>query len=367
MNPVRLDRIVLHRYKSIRECDVELKNLNVLIGPNGAGKSSFVEFLHMVRQIFKKNLRIHVSKRGGPGALLHFGMRNSEDMSAELYFDSGGYKFSLKPTDEHRMMFTSERLWWRTRSGKKVAKDLGKGHFETNMGREKSLDRDFVVSVLDGWRVYHFHDTSDAAPLRQMQGLNDNMCLREDAANLAPFLYLLKSKFRAHYERIVKMIRQVTPFFGDFILRPHPENPEMITLEWMEKGQETPFKTNALSDGTLRFICLATVLLQPEEFRPDVIIIDEPELGLHPYAIAVFAAMLQSASETSQVIIATQSTDLVNGFALEDIVVADRTRGYTSIDRLSDKQNVDWLEGWLDEYTLGELWYKNMLGGIPAR
>lgn len=368
MNVARLDRIVLRGYKSIRECDLELKNLNVLIGPNGGGKSNLIGFLRMVRQLFMGNLRVHVSKRGGSDALLHFGMKNSKNMSAELHFDSFGYGFSLEPADEYRMTFASERLWRRVRSGKKISEDLGKGHFETNMDRGKTLDRGFARFVLDGWRVYHFHDTGDAAPLRRMQELDDNVRLRGNAANLTPFLYLLKSKYRLHYDRIVKMVRLVVPFFEDFILRPHTENPKMIALEWMEKGQETPFNADGLSDSTLRFICLAAVLLQPEEIRPATIILDGPELGLHPYAISVLAAMLRSASKVGQqVIVATQSTDLLNGFDLEDIVVADRTWGHTSIDRLSNKEDVGWLKGWLDEYTIGELWRKNMLGGRPAR
>lgn len=363
MKTAQLDRIVLRRYKSIRECDLELKSLNVLIGPNGAGKSNFIGFLHMIRQLVEKKLRLHISKRGGANALLHFGTRESKDMSAELYFGNGGYRFSLEPADEYHMMFSSECLWRKTSTGEKIVKDLGESHFETKMDCNGIEGKEFEISALEGWRVYHFHDTSDNALLRQMQGINDNLYLRHDAANLAPFLYLLKKVHSSCYERIVETIQKVAPFFDDFLLRPHPENREMITLEWMEKKQEVSFKTSALSDGTLRFICLATVLLQPEEFRPATIIIDEPEIGLHPYAISMLAALLQSASITNQVIIATQSINLLDEFDPEDVVVADRTEGHTALKRLDPGP----LKEWLEEYSLGDLWHKNLLGGGPSR
>ncbi|MCI4410572.1 MAG: AAA family ATPase, partial [Thiotrichales bacterium] len=210
---------------------------------------------------------------------------------------------------------------------------------------------------------YHFHDTSKTALVKQVHGINDNVYLREDARNLAAFLYRLKNHHEAHYKRIVKTIQLVAPYFGDFYLRPMVDNNEKIQLEWTEQGQDIPFTASALSDGTLRFMCLATLLLQPDKFTPNTILIDEPELGLHPYAITVLGSLMRSASQKHQLIISTQSVELVNEFEVEDLIVVDKKGGASTFTR-PDRES---FTSWLDEYSLGELWKKNILGGRPSR
>ncbi len=219
------------------------------------------------------------------------------------------------------------------------------------------------VSAMSSWKLYHFHDTGDSAMVKQRHGISDNRYLRQDASNLAAFLYLLKHHFPIYYQRIVKTIQLIAPFFGDFDLHPQLDNAEQIELEWTEKNADIPFKAYHLSDGTLRFICLATLLLQPEEYIPDLILIDEPELGLHPYAIKVLASLLKTASKTKQIIISTQSIALLDEFEPEDVIVADRAEGWAHLQRLDTKA----LPDWLDKYSLGELWQKNMLAGRPSR
>ncbi len=361
MNPNQLSRIVLHGFKSIHECDISLSNLNILIGPNGAGKSNFINFFRMIQQILEGGLQRYVSKQGGPDALLHFGRKKTEKLSAELYFGNNGYKFTLEPTQDNRMMFAEENFWWDRRGNWSTSS----GHFETEVDSQK--DRTgiykYTVPAMKSWRLYHFHDTSESATVKQRHGINDNLYLRPDARNLAAFLYLLQKQHPSNYKRIVKTIRLVAPFFGDFFLRPQPDNKDQIELEWIEKGEDTPFKAHLLSDGTIRFICLTTVLMQPEELQPETILIDEPELGLHPFAIHLLASLLRSASKKRQVIVSTQSTDLLSEFSLEDVIVADRAGGCTHLHRLDPEE----LKNWLDEYSLGELWQKNLLGGRPTR
>src|SRR2546427_3037694 len=154
-------------------------------------------------------------------------------------------------------------------------------------------------------------------------------------------------------------ITQVAPFFNDFALRPDPTPKESIRLEWREKGSDFPFRAAHLSDGTLRFICLATLLLQPTP--PSTVLIDEPELGLHPYAITVLASLLKSASTKTQVIVSTQSVPLVNQLQPEDILVVDRAQGQSTFRHLGSEELKDWLE----DYGLGDLWEKNLFGGRP--
>lgn len=357
----QLSRLVIEGFKSIAKCDIELGCLNVLIGCNGAGKSNVVSFFHMVEQLLAGNLQKYVSKEGGPDSLLHFGRKTTESLKAELYFGQNAYKIALEPTSDNRMMFQDETFWW-IKSGDWP---IGSGHFETRVESQKGSTGiyEYTVPAMRSWRVYHFHDTGDSSPMKRRHAINDNAYLRVDARNLAAYLYSLHRRDSQAYGRILKTIRLVAPFFGDFFLRPSLENEDMIELEWVEAGQDTPFKAHHLSDGTLRFICLATVFMQPPDLQPETILVDEPELGLHPYAITVLASLMRSVAKSKQVIISTQSVDLLNEFDPEDVIVVDREDGRSVLRRLGPPD----LGEWLDEYTLGELWKKNILGGRPSR
>lgn len=354
----QLSKIVLKGFKSIAECDLELSKLNILIGANGAGKSNFISFFRMVQQLLEQSLQIFVSRQGGPDALLYFGRKTTEQLEFQLYFGNNGYFAKLEPTQDNRLMFTKESFWWNIAG----EGEIGKGHFETKAFVSTGTNiNEYVLSAMQQWRVYHFHDTSDSAYIKQSHGINDNAYLRPDARNIASFLYLLRDSYPPSYLKIVKTIRLVAPFFGDFYLRPSPQNQNVIELEWFERGQDVPFKAHLLSDGTLRFMCLATVFLQPEELQPETILVDEPELGLHPYAITVLASLIRTTSK--QVIVSTQSVELLNEFDASDVIVVDRDNGKSLLRRLSKHK----LEAWLEDYSLGELWKKNVFGGRPSR
>ena len=357
----QISRLVLHGYKSIADCDIKLGMLNVLIGANGAGKSNFISFFRLINRILDEQLQTTVSLMGGPDAVLHFGRKTTEELQAELYFGNNGYRFSLKPTQDNRMMLSHEALWWNAHGDWRPKS----GHFETYAHEQKNKTRiyGFVVPAIRSWRIYHFHDTGTSAQVKQIHNINDNEFLREDARNLAAFLLRLQNHHEEHYRRIVKAIRLVAPFFGDFHLRPTVGNAEKIQLEWTENGMDEPFGASALSDGTLRFICLATVLLQPEEFMPKTVLVDEPELGLHPFAVNILAGLMKSAAKEHQLIVSTQSVELVNEFDVEDLIVVDK-RNKTSVFR---QPKANELDGWLEEYSLGELWKKNLLGGRPGK
>ena len=360
-NSNQLSRLVLKGYKSIAECDLPLGSINVLIGANGAGKSNFIGFFKLIGRILDEQLQVFVGDAGGPDAMLHFGRKTTEVLSAQLYFGNNGYRFQLKPTQDNRMMFAHEALWWNVH-GEWHPEG---GHFETRFKERQHHGPiwSHTVPAMRSWRVYHFHDTSTSAMVKQVHGVGDYQYLREDARNLAAFLQHLKDQHNSHYQRIVKSIQMVAPFFGDFLFRPYMGHPEKIQLEWTEAGQDVPFTASALSDGTLRFICLATVLLQPEVFMPATILIDEPELGLHPFAITMLGAMMKSTAQQHQIIVSTQSVELVNEFDAEDLIVVDKKGGTSTFSRPSAES----LGEWLQDYTLGELWKKNILGGRPQR
>ena len=357
MNPIQ--KISIRGYKSIRELEnFSLGNLNVLIGANGAGKSNFISFFRLLARLMASELNYYVAKTGGPDALLHYGRKRTPQMSAEMYFGNNGYKLALEPTLGNTLIFAQESFYWNVGGGF----SLGSGHPETasRSGRYKNI-ADYVVPSVRSWIVYHFHDTSDTAPMKQACALNDNGWLRSDGANLAAYLYRLREQFPEHYRRIVDTVQLVAPFFADFQLRPNPLDPNSIQLEWNEIGSDFPFLGHHLSDGSLRFICLATVLLQPDELMPATILFDEPELGLHPYAIELLASLMHQAAVKHQLIVSTQSVELLNQFAPEQVIVVDRENEQSTFKRLEPEK----LSVWLDEYSLGDMWKQNMLGGRP--
>jgi predicted ATPase len=197
--------------------------------------------------------------------------------------------------------------------------------------------------------------------MRRDCAIDANRFLYPDAANLPAMLYLYRERYPTAYRRIVAAVKAVAPFFDDFVLEPLRLNPRNIALHWRAKGADYDFGPHQLSDGTLRAIALFTLLLQPEEDLPALIVLDEPELGLHPAALAVLADLLKSAARRSQLLVATQSTALIDHFEVDDIVTVNLRDGGSTFERLDPERLKDWLE----EYTLSQLWERNVIGGGP--
>ncbi len=375
----KLDRLTVQGFKSIQLLeDFELRGLNVLIGPNGAGKSNFLSLFRMLDHLSRQRLQLFIRQEGGPDALLFGGRRRSSSLSVELSFDGGRWRclFSLEPAAS-RLVFADEWIFpgltessmnageaFRTVKG---GTQWAGGHEEVRLaGFSQGAFATAVVPGMQHWRVFHFSDmsTGRTSRVRLSHPVRDNLRLQQDAANLAPFLRRLCEHHPDHYRRIVETVRLAAPFFGDFIHRREDEDTDekMMELEWSHADDPDsvlgPFQ---LSDGTLRFVCLATLLLQPTDLQPGVILIDEPELGLHPYALTLLAEMLQHASDERQIIVSTQSADLVNELDPKDVVVVDRKDGASTFTRLDRSDLMDWLE----DYALGDLWKMNVLGGRP--
>ena len=173
---------------------------------------------------------------------------------------------------------------------------------------------DTLVQLQDNWPGPFFLDASATAPIKRLASINDNRRLRSDGSNLASFLYYLSRKEHSAYEMIRGTVRLVAPFFDDFILEPQALDEDKIQLEWRHRGSDAYFDASSLSDGSLRFIALATLLLQPIRLLPSLIILDEPELGLHPYAITMLCSLVKQAATRAQVILATQSPLLLDHF-----------------------------------------------------
>jgi predicted ATPase len=358
----KLDSIRIENFKSIRSLDLELGNLNVLLGQNGAGKSNFINFFKLMNKILDKDLQLYTAQQG-VGRILHFGQKKSKFLDFHLNFEPNGYEATLVPTSDGRLIFKDETaIFYASKinysGGNKTVRLIETGASESGLPRPNTQSiAGHVSGYINDWKVYHFHDTSETAAVKLAGDINDNFRLRPQAENLAAFLYSIKDS--NEYKKIVTTVQRVAPFFQDFILFPDKLNPNSIRLLWKHKGSDEYFDAHSLSDGTLRFICLATLLLQPS--LPTMILLDEPELGLHPFANQLLAGLLKKASKSTQVIASTQSVTLANELSWQDMIIVEQNSGESSFQRLSESDVKDWLES----YEVGDIWQKNLIGGTP--
>lgn len=357
-----LSEITIKGYKSIKNLEnFQLNNLNILIGANGAGKSNFISVFRMLNLLLNQNLQRYTQDKG-PDNFLYFGRKNTENLYLEFIFGRNKYNVTLIPTQENKLIIAQENIFF-SGDRKLYKESIGSNNLESNLSKmlEYANSKQVAYYVLDNikrLKLYHFHDTSDTAKMKGVCEANDNLILKEDAQNIAAYLKMLHNDYKEHYEQILAAIQDVAPFFGGFIFR----DADNIQLEWYDKKDpDTPFKAHILSDGTLRFICLATLLLQPFSIMPATIIIDEPELGLHPYALKVLSEIIKRVAQRKQIIISSQSIELINHFTAEDIIVVDKEDNQSIFTRL-DSEN---LQTWLESYSLGEIWASNLIGGRP--
>jgi predicted ATPase len=346
----RIEHIKLSGFKSIAQAEIDLGGINVLIGANGAGKSNLISFFRMLTAALNDRLDDYVIGQGGANAILHFGAKRTKVISSAITLtcDDGRATSHMQATYQ-----PPDRL-------KPVLR------LKVEEGPTARVRRACLSGLQSQVRVYHFHDTALTAPIRQPVYLNDNDLLREDAGNLAAMLYLYHERLPAVYQRVRAAVRDIAPFFDDFAIAPQRLNPRNVLLDWRARDSDYLFGPHQLSDGTLRAIALVTVLLQPEDSLPDILVIDEPELGLHPSAVEIIAGLVRAAALKSQVILATQSTALLDHFEPEDVIVTDievmgLDRGRSRFRRLDPADLADWLT----DYSVSELWQKNVIGGGP--
>jgi len=365
----QLETITIEGFKSISSIkELKLNAINIVIGPNGSGKSNFIgifSFLHAIRE---GNLQDYTIKGGGANRILHFGEKTTPQLHIRISFNNkrNEYSIKLEPTETDELIPVDEfASFWNDEAYPRpyrqaIARDGKEAGISNKLVSDKITH--YVKGHLTKWRAYHFHDTSSSSPMKKTMDIDDNRFLRSDGSNIASFLYYLQEKHETSYDMIKRTIQRVAPFFEDFRLAPQNLNSEKIRLEWKHKGSDDYFDASSLSDGTLRFIALTTLFLQPDSYKPSVILVDEPELGLHPSAITLLASLITQVSKNTQVIISTQSPLLLDNFEPEDILVAERIDGGTTLTRLKSSKS---LNTWLEEYSLGQLWEKNELGGRP--
>jgi predicted ATPase len=352
---------------------LELSPINVLIGPNGAGKSNLLSVLRLVPLMRAQNLRYFVGQEGGASRLLHYGPQTTRELEIALEFTESserwGYSARLGYAAGDSLVFAQELLSLESDVRQGAWLDIGAGHVESQMSTVQRPPHTLakVEQLVVRMGFFHFHDTSFQSPLRQNARQADSKYVRSDGSNLAAYLYRLKQSEsedpRAAWTLLEGLVRRVAPFIKTLepdLVEPDQADASAVRLYWNDE-RDYRFDVHDLSDGTLRAIALFAALTQPPGTRPKFITIDEPELGLHPSAISIFAGLVRSASAHSQIVVATQSPALLDEFAPDEVVVAERRGGETSFARLDPNE----LEAWLEDYSLSQLYDKNVLGGRP--
>lgn len=365
----RLSRLTIRGFRSIRSLeDFELKNLTVLIGANASGKSNFISFFRMLSYATTGGrLQFYIKRYGGASSILFEGSERTPQIEASIDFDTEAganeYAFRIFHAAGDTLIFADEKFRFSrsTYPGKATWFNLGAGHVESRLVDEANAGNktaETILLLLKKCGVHQFHNTGEHAGLRQKHISSDNKYLREDAKNLAPILLELKQEKPKYYDRIVRSIRQLQPEFFDFELEAQSGS---VYLQWYERTSPYVFGAHQASDGSLRAMALVTLLLLPEEQLPQIILLDEPELGLHPYAINIIAGLIKSVATTRQVVLATQSMTMLDYFEPADIVVVDRQDGASTFRRLDPRA----LKSWLEDYSMAELWEKNVIAGTP--
>lgn len=362
----QLRKIKIEGFRSIKEMELQIRPINICIGANGAGKSNLIAFFKLINELMGGRLQQFIATTGRATGNLHFGAKSTPQFQAHMEFEAengiDGYQIRMFHAAGDSLIFADEVVSFHQAGyakPKRVA--LGAGHQEGKIIEASDPVAKTVRHFLNLCRVYHFHDTSQTARIRQYGYVENYRWLMPDAANLAAVLYKLKCNDEAIYRRIVRNVTQLTPFFVDFDLEPTGQNGTDIILNWRHRESDLVFGPHQLSDGTLRAICLITLLQQPKDDLPYLIVVDEPELGLHPHALGLIASLFQAASEHTQVLVSTQSSTFVDSFEPEDIVVVERQHEATTFAR----PDADELREWLIDYSLGEIWEKNVMGGGP--
>lgn len=371
-----IDWVTIQGFRSVRSIErLKLGQINALIGANGSGKSNFIRVFELLRAVCRGNLQHHVRRTGGAEKTLHFGTKETDRITILIAFTQPTvrYQIELTPGSDDALHVCSEGIFSSepidsNRSQNDLTWSEDRTSLESELfalpTAERPAGTDRLLKHLNGWNIYHFHDTGLFSPFWKTNQLHDNHELHPDGSNLAAFLYLLRARYESSYRLILRTIRLVAPFFRDFVLEPEELNEETLRFGWHAEGSDAVFGASSLSDGSLRFIALTTLLLQPEKFRPPVILLDEPELGLHPAAITLLGALIRQASVTTQIIFATQSSLLLDNFLPENVLVADRVNRNTHFTRCADDE--ERLLPWLEDHSLGQLWEQNEIGGRPA-
>jgi predicted ATPase len=354
-----LQSIELENLLSFKHIKLDLAPLNVLIGANASGKSNLIRALGLVRAL-PRDLQTEIVNGGGPRAWI-----NQKGIGSARIVLDGAYFFEFQESGQsyeivqERAAFvqrTRDRLRLKSTGNSEPAKISPVQSALSQVRHPDEPEIGAFAAHLESIRLYREFKTGPGTSARL--GISSaalGAYLSEDGGNLA--LVLNELIVRGERDRLNKHLSCFFPLFTEVL----PLTRGGITQLYVrEKGVPEAFSAVSLSDGTLRFLCLLAVLLDPDP--PHLVCIEEPEIGLHPDAIRMIADLLVEASARMQLVVTTHSPALVDALTAqpESVVVCERDfDGFTQFRRLKSAD----LDEWLDRYSLGHLWQKGEIGG----
>lgn len=368
----KLKKVSIAGYKSISSespITLEFGDVNILLGANGVGKSNIISFFRMLNYMMSGSLQKFVALNGSNSSLLYYGPKITHDIIGKMVFSddiwTDYYDFTLSGAAGQKLIITDERILYHSKEWQDSnprSRRIKSNYEESGLVSSKDNTSRAIRNLLSQCKAFQFHDSSMEGPLRTVSSIDNAQYLYSDGKNIAWFLYFLRDNYPQSYKRIVQYIQMIMPTFQDFYLEPLNNR---MSLNWKDinSPNDYVFTSDQLSDGTIRFIALATLLLQPEATIPQMIIIDEPELGLHPYAINQLSEMIKDASIHAQILVSTQSPQLIDCFPAESITVIEQND--TTKATTARKLDMEALQVWMEHYSLSDLWQKNVIGGMP--
>lgn len=369
MDELKLRNISLKGFKSFSSdegINLSLGDINILLGANGAGKSNFLSFFKMLAAMTERRFQNYIATSGTAELFLYYGVKKTKKIEISFSFedekDIVKYDIDLTYAIPDKLIIDQEAF-----SGIRSWEGLSVERRMINLLEPDLLDGRIPELVpfnqlLSNCKVFQFHDTTPESQMRLTSHIDNADYLQSNGGNLSAYLYWMKENNAVYYDRIVAYIREIMPQFGDFYFQPNAAG--YVMLKWRDNTANDYIQLpQQISDGTLRFMALATLLLQPSDKMPSVIILDEPELGLHPSAISQLAEMVKQASQYAQIILATQSPQLADEFTPSQIIIVERDeeKASTTAHHLDEER----LKEWIEQYSISELWDKNVLGGRP--
>ena len=366
----RIESVHIKGFRSLADVRLDrIPNPMVLLGTNGAGKSNVLRFFEMLKEMAHLRLGEFTLRQGGSDDQLFGGARLTQRIEATVFFRTtlgrSRVMFVLQHAHPDQMTITGEQF--RSLDPEDSENDAVYLFFDQPVGYESAFVQESGSSTADmrlrkaagllaDCAHYQFHDTSDCAPVKTRWDVEDNHRLLGHGGNLASVLLSLQKNEARRFDLICKQIALVVPDFNGF---QNVEHYGKTILRWRSKATGKTIGAHLTSDGSLRCFQLVTLLNLPDALLPRIVLLDEPELGLHPAAVALISQMVKSLAGRRQVIVATQSPHFVDAFGLKEVVVLELRDGRTE----ATKPDPSRFSRLLKDYSTGELWWKGVLGG----
>ncbi len=379
----KINRIKIGGFRRLREIDLPVRPFMVLIGANGVGKTSFLDAFSLLSASASGNLNSMLSQLGGIANLLTRGKSEEfsflvdmevpghQPLEYELYLSPKGHSYSISKEilSQQRESYSQpfkhidssdgDIRYYEIMENRLVRPDWEHNPLETSLSQVPKMFRqpEELRRILATTTHYHVLDVGPRAPVKLPQPMKPATLPGADGEDLVPYLYYLREGDKDRFDAILDSLRTAFPDFEELNFPPVAAG--VLAMTWKDKKIPTkPIFLNELSEGTLRFLWLVSLLQSPS--LSTITMIDEPEVSLHPELLSLLADLMREASNRTQLIVATHSDRFIRFLRPEEVVVMDIDDDGGTTATWADSLD---LERWLAEYSLDEVWRMGRMGG----